>query len=900
MPALSKMASRRNQGKSVLAGAACAAGAVAAGYSSPLFVAPQLGISRSALPAVASVADAALEAAVAPSSASSASTAACAGVGVALGAAVVTLSAASARSRAPRRSNLTRAATSSEEKSKVVDGGLPQLVALAGEILESRGDVNDELAGRLFDFASGAIREGWTRNQDAQHTLSQVVEGASAALAGSAEARGRWAATVAVAMLMALAVDIEPASAMDEVTYSEFLQQVQRGDVEMVRVENNLLSAQYTNKDGSKHNVNLVPNATVEDALFNTLAEKKVDVVMQNAQANTGGPLDFFARYAGSIAWLIAGLLLLFGGGMGAGPAGMGGQNPFSMGKNPAKVAKEGEIKTRFADVAGCDGAKEELVEVVDFLKNTSRYSDLGAKIPKGALLVGPPGTGKTLLAKAVAGEAGVPFFSVSAAEFVEVFAGIGASRVRDLFADAKKAAPCIIFIDEIDAVGRQRSAGFGQGNDEREQTVNQLLTEMDGFEGNNGVVVLAATNRADILDAALVRPGRFDRQIQVDPPDVEGRTAILKVHAKDKSLSPSVDLSAVARQTPGMSGADLANLLNEGAIVAARQNKNEIDQDDISNALERIMIGLEKKDGVMSEKKRKLVAYHEAGHAILGALMNDFDVVAKISIVPRGPAGGVTIFMPSEERLNSGLYSKEFLENRMCVALGGRLAEEIINGKDNVTTGASNDFQQCTQVATAMVTQLGMSDAVGQRVIGGNGQGSSGPFMGRDFMGQGAPPVSQALRQLVDGEVKRLVNEQYQRGMTLLKSNMYLLDELAKKLLEQEKVNGDELVKMINKAAAENKLVLPNKVMATAGFVGEVVDTKKTQCLHPDKPAMFACGDCPRRGGKMEEQTMAVAAFAGEEIALYTAGNVVAKKDQCVHPDKALMFACGDCPRRG
>merc|ERR1719222_688808 len=429
------------------------------------------------------------------------------------------------------------------------------------------------------------------------------------------------------------------------------------------------------------------------------------------------------------------------------GPAGPGGQNPFQLGKSPAKVVKDGDTKVKFGDVAGCDGAKEELVEVVDFLKNTSRYSELGAKIPKGALLVGPPGTGKTLLAKAVAGEAGVPFFSVSASEFVEVFAGIGASRVRDLFSEAKKSAPCIIFIDEIDAVGRQRSAGFGQGNDEREQTVNQLLTEMDGFEGNNGVVVLAATNRADILDQALVRPGRFDRQIQVDPPDVEGRTAILKVHAKEKT---------------------------------------EIDADDISNALERIAIGLEKKDAVMSEKKKALVAYHEAGHAILGALMNDFDVVAKISIVPRGPAGGVTIFMPTEDRLHSGLYSKEFLENRMCVALGGRIAEEIINGKDNVTTGASNDFQQCTQVAQAMVSQLGMSDAVGQRVVGGQDQGN--PFMGRDMNGGGAPPVSQSLRETVDREVKSIVDEQYERGMKLIRSNMYLLDSLADLLLEKEK----------------------------------------------------------------------------------------------------------------
>eukprot|EP00434_Breviolum_minutum_P032170 symbB.v1.2.028451.t1/scaffold3018.1/size141128/3 len=623
----------------------------------------------------------------------------------------------------------------------------------------------------------------------------------------------------------------------------------------MVRVQNDMLSAQYTTKDGSRREVNLIPNAQIEDQLFNQLADKKVDVVMQNASAG-GSPLDFLARFAGPIAWLIAGLLLLFGGLPFGGPGGPGGPggNPFELGKSKARIIKDGDTKVKFADVAGCDGAKTELVEVVDFLKNTSRYSELGAKIPKGALLVGPPGTGKTLLAKAVAGEAGVPFFSISASEFVEIFAGIGASRVRDLFEQAKKNAPCIIFIDEIDAVGRQRSAGFGQGNDEREQTVNQLLTEMDGFESNKGVVVIAATNRADILDQALVRPGRFDRQIQVDPPDVQGRVEILKVHAKDKNLAPGVDLTAIARQTPGMSGADLANLLNEGAIVAARQNKAEIDSEDIFNALERIAIGLEKKDAVMSEQKKKLVAYHEAGHAILGALMNDYDIVSKISIVPRGPAGGVTIFMPSEERLNSGLYSKEFLENRMCVALGGRLAEEIINGRDNVTTGASNDFQQCTQVAKQMVMTLGMSPEIGQRLLGG--QQGGGPFMGRDFMGQGAPPISQALKQKVDDEVKRIVDEQYQRGMTLLRDNMYLLDELAKMLMEEEKVSGEQLVKLINKAAAEGKLVMSNAKMAVAAYAGEKVETvadgtlnAKTKCLHPDKPMMFACADCPRRG---------------------------------------------------
>jgi cell division protease FtsH len=321
---------------------------------------------------------------------------------------------------------------------------------------------------------------------------------------------------------------------------------------------------------------------------------------------------------------------------------------------------------------------------------------------------------------------------------------------------------------------------------------------------------VLAATNRVDVLDNALTRPGRFDRKIQVDPPDVEGRAAILAVHARDKSMAPSVDLGVVARQTPGMAGADLANLLNEGAILAARRNAAEIEQDDISSALERIQMGLEKKGGVMSEKKRRLVAYHEAGHAILGALMKDFDVVTKVSIVPRGPAGGVTIFMPTEERLNSGLYSKEFLENRMCVALGGRAAEEILNGKSNVTTGASNDFQQCTQVATAMVTQLGMSEVVGQRAVGSQDQGS-------------APPVSQRLREQVDTEIKRIVDEQYERGMRLLRSNMHLLDSLAELLLEREKVSGDELVELINETAAAGNLVRDEqRVMAAAACAGE------------------------------------------------------------------------------
>ncbi|CAE8607138.1 unnamed protein product [Polarella glacialis] len=841
MPVISKMST--SQGTRCTAALAAGAGAVlalqSASSNSPAFVAgavaraspsAQLASSRATAGTRSGSIGVQQEVVQAQSATGSAAVAAAALMATAL----VSSSSLTSR-RAARRAAPTSAVALTALKPSQGEGpvdAMQEVIALAAQVMAAAqcgqftGEVASKLSARLAAVARSELARGGSVAAAASQALTSQFLGQ-----GALGQQLRWAASTAASMLFAYSVTLSPANALEQgpVNYSDFLAQVQAGDVEMVQVQSDLLTAKYTSKDGSKREVNLVPNMTVQDALFNTLTEKKVDVVMQGANSQGGSPLDFLSRFAGPLAWVIAGALLLFGG-MGA-PGGMGGPggNPFELGKSKAKLIKDGDTKVKFADVAGCDGAKEELVEVVDFLKNTSRYAELGAKIPKGALLVGPPGTGKTLLAKAVAGEAGVPFYSVSAAEFVEIYAGIGASRVRDLFAEAKKNAPCIIFIDEIDAVGRQRSAGFGQGNDEREQTVNQLLTEMDGFEANNGVVVLAATNRADILDKALVRPGRFDRQIQVDPPDVAGRAAILRVHSKEKTLASSVDLEAIARQTPGMSGADLANLLNEGAIVAARQNKSEINQEDIFNALERIMIGLEKKDAVMSEKKRNLVAYHEAGHAVLGALMNDYDVVAKISIVPRGPAGGVTIFMPTEERLNSGLYSREFLENRMCVALGGRLAEEIINGKDNVTTGASNDFQQCTQVATAMVTQLGMSEVVGQRVIGGGGQGN--PFMGRDMMGGGgAPPVSQSLKRTVDSEVRRMVAEQYDRGMALLTANRYVLDKVAEKLLEQEKVDGQELMKLVNDAALVGKLVMNSSlpVMAAASYVGEKSQGKK------------------------------------------------------------------------
>merc|ERR1740117_2582254 len=387
------------------------------------------------------------------------------------------------------------------------------------------------------------------------------------------------------------------------------------------------------------------------------------------------------------------------------------------MGKSKAEIQMIPDTGVNFEDVAGCDGAKLELNEVVDFLKQPEAYSKNGCRIPRGVILDGPPGTGKTLLAKAAAGEAGVPFISISGSEFVEMFVGVGASRVRDIFGQARKNSPCIIFIDEIDAVGRQRGAGYAGGNDEREQTINQILVEMDGFDGNPGIITVAATNRADVLDAALLRPGRFDRRVTVDLPDFKRRTAVLKVHARGKPIEPDVDLEAVARRTPGFSGASLQNLLNEAAIFAARKKKNTVGWEEIDSAVDRIMVGLEKKGGTSEQslKRKELVAFHEAGHAIVGAAMPDYDQIQKITIIPRSNgAGGLTFFAPSDIRLESGLYSKQYLESQLAVALGGRLAEELIFGEDGVTTGASNDIQQVANIAKRMVKEWGMSEKVG------------------------------------------------------------------------------------------------------------------------------------------------------------------------------------------
>ena len=462
----------------------------------------------------------------------------------------------------------------------------------------------------------------------------------------------------------------------------------------------------------------------------------------------------------------------------------MGGnnsRNPMSFGRSKAKAANKEDIKVRFSDVAGAEEEKQELVEVVEFLKDPKRFTKLGARIPAGVLLEGPPGTGKTLLAKAVAGEAGVPFFSISGSDFVEMFVGVGASRVRSLFEDAKKAAPAIIFIDEIDAVGRQRGVGLGGGNDEREQTLNQLLIEMDGFEGNEGIIVIAATNRSDVLDPALLRPGRFDRKVLVGRPDVKGREAILKVHAKNKPLADDVDLKLVAQQTPGFVGADLENVLNEAALVAARRNKSIIDASDIDEAEDRVIAGPSKKDKTVSQRERELVAYHEAGHTIVGLVLSNARVVHKVTIVPRGRAGGYMIALPKEDQM---LLSKEDMKEQLAGLMGGRVAEEIIFNVQ--TTGASNDFEQATQMARAMVTEYGMSEKLGPVQYEGN----------HAMFGAQSPQksISEQTAYEIDEEIRSLLNEARNKAAEIIQSNRETHKLIAEALLKYETLDSTQI----------------------------------------------------------------------------------------------------------
>ncbi len=594
---------------------------------------------------------------------------------------------------------------------------------------------------------------------------------------------GLYALLAIVAIALATAYLDKPAQSRDTWKYSQLIQEVQSGKVEQVKMSADRTKALVTAQDGKQVLVNLLPSDT---QLINTLASNGVEISVLPQSDDS-----FWVRALSSLFFpvlLLVGLFFLLRRAQ-SGP----GSQAMNFGKSKARVQMEPQTQVTFGDVAGIEQAKLELNEVVDFLKNADRFTAIGAKIPKGVLLVGPPGTGKTLLARAVAGEAGVPFFSISGSEFVEMFVGVGASRVRDLFEQAKTNAPCIVFIDEIDAVGRQRGAGLGGGNDEREQTLNQLLTEMDGFEGNTGIIIIAATNRPDVLDSALLRPGRFDRQVVVDRPDYAGRLEILNVHARGKTLAKDVDLEKIARRTPGFTGADLSNLLNEAAILAARRNLTEISMDEVNDAIDRVLAGPEKKDRVMSEKRKTLVAYHEAGHALVGALMPDYDPVQKISIIPRGRAGGLTWFTPSEDRMDSGLYSRSYLQNQMAVALGGRLAEEIIFGDEEVTTGASNDLQQVTRVARQMVTRFGMSDRLGPVALG---RQNGNMFLGRDIASD--RDFSDATAAAIDDEVRKLVDEAYRRAKDVLVGNKHVLDKLAEMLIEKETVDADELQEVL------------------------------------------------------------------------------------------------------
>lgn len=591
-----------------------------------------------------------------------------------------------------------------------------------------------------------------------------------------------------------------------DVRYSDFLKLVNADKIEKVTFSADGTQLLGVDADGTRLKIEALPN---DPGLLSQLTDHKVDVTVLPQQEASG--LGELVQSLIFPAALFAGLFFLSrraGGGMGGGMGGPGG-GPMGFGKSKAEIQMVPDTGVTFDDVAGCDGAKLELCEVVDFLKQPESYTKNGCRIPRGVILDGPPGTGKTLLAKAVAGEAGVPFISISGSEFVEMFVGVGASRVRDIFGQARKNAPCIIFIDEIDAVGRQRGAGFAGGNDEREQTVNQILVEMDGFDGNPGIITIAATNRVDILDQALLRPGRFDRKVTVDLPDFKGRTRILGVHSRGKPLEPDVDLEAISRRTPGYSGAQLENLMNEAAIAAARANKSTIGWDQIDGAVDRLMVGLEKKGGNPESKSKEMVAYHEAGHAVVGALVPDYDQVQKISIVPRSNgAGGLTFFAPQEGRLETGMYSKQYLESQLAVALGGRLAEEIIYGEDRVTTGASNDIQQVANIAKRMVQQWGMSDKVGSVCL--DESGGSPQFMGMGML-QGRTLWGDKIMTVTEEEIERLVNNSYIIAKTILLENKELFEHLTQTLMETEVVSAEEFQMMLvdfNAKAIDYKLI--------------------------------------------------------------------------------------------
>ncbi|MEO2077205.1 MAG: ATP-dependent zinc metalloprotease FtsH [Bacillus sp. (in: firmicutes)] len=558
-------------------------------------------------------------------------------------------------------------------------------------------------------------------------------------------------------------------------TYDKFVSKLENGEVKSfsMQPERGVFEVRGEDK-ASKKFITYVPNS---EKILDRIDKAGKNVEVMPAK-ETSGWVTFFTSIIPFVIIFILFFFLL-------NQAQGGGSRVMNFGKSKAKLYNDDKKKVRFRDVAGADEEKQELVEVVEFLKDPRKFAELGARIPKGVLLVGPPGTGKTLLARATAGEAGVPFFSISGSDFVEMFVGVGASRVRDLFENAKKNAPCIIFIDEIDAVGRQRGAGLGGGHDEREQTLNQLLVEMDGFGANEGIIIIAATNRADILDPALLRPGRFDRQITVDRPDVVGREAVLKVHARNKPLDESVNLKNIAMRTPGFSGADLENLLNEAALVAARSSKKKIDMEDIDEATDRVIAGPAKKSRVISEKERNIVAFHEGGHTVIGLVLDEADMVHKVTIVPRGQAGGYAVMLPREDRY---FMTKPELLDKIVGLLGGRVAEEIVFGE--VSTGAHNDFQRATSIARKMVTEYGMSDKLGPLQFG-QGQGGQ-VFLGRDIHNE--QNYSDAIAYEIDLEIQRIIKECYERARKILTENRDKLDLIAKTLLEVETLVAEQI----------------------------------------------------------------------------------------------------------
>ncbi|MBH9382371.1 ATP-dependent zinc metalloprotease FtsH [Pseudomonas aeruginosa] len=583
---------------------------------------------------------------------------------------------------------------------------------------------------------------------------------------------------IIAAVLVTVMNNFSSPSEPQTLNYSDFIQQVKDGKVERVTVDGYVITGKRSDGDTFK----TIRPAIQDNGLIGDLVNNNVVVEGKQPEQQSIWTQLLVASFP--ILVIIA-VFMFFMRQMQGGGGGRGG--PMSFGKSKARLLSEDQVKTTFADVAGCDEAKEEVSELVEFLRDPGKFQRLGGRIPRGVLMVGPPGTGKTLLAKAIAGEAKVPFFTISGSDFVEMFVGVGASRVRDMFDQAKKHAPCIIFIDEIDAVGRHRGAGLGGGHDEREQTLNQLLVEMDGFEMNDGIIVIAATNRPDVLDPALLRPGRFDRQVVVGLPDIRGREQILKVHMRKVPLGDHVDPAVIARGTPGFSGADLANLVNEASLFAARSNKRIVDMREFELAKDKIMMGAERKTMVMSEKEKRNTAYHEAGHAIVGRLVPEHDPVYKVSIIPRGRALGVTMFLPEEDRYS---LSKRALESQICSLFGGRIAEEMTLGFEGVTTGASNDIMRATQLARNMVTKWGLSEKLGPLMYA---EEEGEVFLGRSAGSQHAN-VSGETAKMIDQEVRRIIDDCYGTAKRLLDENRDKLEMMADALMKYETLDSDQI----------------------------------------------------------------------------------------------------------